>query len=891
MDVDYSIVANYHWGTINENMTEEVTDGGIILVPGPFGFGTGVYVDGGKEQCQVHGGYNEDLDSCSVNPANCLNGFTFTIWSRIVISDQDLKNMNDTDPGDLSYGTVASSGGDKEGHPGIRIYKYSVWLHALVSTGDLYWHTMIPWLTYNDTWTNIGIRWSHPTVDEEGIELFLNGEPVASASTPISVAAAKEPLSPSEMMIGCHRTADDPLYTEYITAAFDEVATWTRRINDSETLYFLGGYSAEFAGDNPEEFAEKLTGADMNDPETAATMYNGLSDMFNTEVATSNTEEVDPTSATPGTEASPTDTAPSSTAMPITKNMKVFEKFVEAFNSATDDSKVPKNIDLQLTKKIFLFIEAASTLFGESNVDKMKTLQMKKDNPGSAKMMGDLTRWIRNIMHQVIYENSTQQIEINKITKNKIVVATKRNVSEWAASNDPYITSPNYKAIGHPVGWNYPIDRAAVCIKMIDADKCGRRAVNVVILSSRTYHLMAPTKVNEARMPPSRYYVIDSRTITVDVTCDPVLNEFGGIDPTVPSCKPTPEAMKRFPVKFKLRHIITSAFKIRSLKFHQEDMDRQIEQRYCAWWNTELGDFGVWDTNGCFMLYTTETYTKCACTQLGTFSVVARKTEPKEVPPENMWLTILRYIGYCVSFLFLIMYIIIVLLSSDLKDMFHVMGVNLSVAVLLGAVFMLVSDVHSIRDDRHTCTAIGTLIHYFYQSAGAWIFTLGIASFSAITSGVIGGRLRVYIPISWGMPLISVGLTYLLFLLDLGEDPRCFISWENPAKYVFFSFQLLFVFVSLICAIVVLTNMSTPALRKDNLIDDYGSFCRGAAMVMLFFDLTWIFGFFCYVRLGFTGPDFYPIFQVLNSWTGLIIFCSLVYLQGDLRWFSLARLR
>ena len=72
---------------------------------------------------------------------------------------------------------------------------------------------------------------------------------------------------------------------------------------------------------------------------------------------------------------------------------------------------------------------------------------------------------------------------------------------------------------------------------------------------------------------------------------------------------------------------------------------------------------------------------------------------------------------------------------SDLKDQFHLMGLNLAVAVLVGAVAMVVSDLHVVRDDRHWCTAVGTIIHMFYQAAGAWVFLLGHAAFSAITSG------------------------------------------------------------------------------------------------------------------------------------------------------------
>lgn len=58
-----------------------------------------------------------------------------------------------------------------------------------------------------------------------------------------------------------------------------------------------------------------------------------------------------------------------------------------------------------------------------------------------------------------------------------------------------------------------------------------------------------------------------------------------------------------------------------------------------------------------------------------------------------------------------------------------------------------------------------------------------------------------------------MGLTYLLFLHDLGDDPRCFIAWENTPKYVFFAPQMLFVFCSFFFGTIVLCNLATPALR------------------------------------------------------------------------------
>lgn len=66
---------------------------------------------------------------------------------------------------------------------------------------------------------------------------------------------------------------------------------------------------------------------------------------------------------------------------------------------------------------------------------------------------------------------------------------------------------------------------------------------------------------------------------------------------------------------------------------------------------------------------------------------------------------------------------------------------------------------------------------------------------------------------SAGMPLVSVGCTYTFFLYDLGNDPRCFISWYDSPKKVFFAPQIVFCGVALFCALVIFFNLHTAAFR------------------------------------------------------------------------------
>ena len=73
------------------------------------------------------------------------------------------------------------------------------------------------------------------------------------------------------------------------------------------------------------------------------------------------------------------------------------------------------------------------------------------------------------------------------------------------------------------------------------------------------------------------------------------------------------------------------------------------------------------------------------------------------------------------------------------------------------------TEIASIRDDRHSNIAISVLQQYWFQTASYFIFSESFAPFRAITGGIIGGKTYAYIPISYGMPLIDTGLALYLY--------------------------------------------------------------------------------------------------------------------------------
>ena len=75
---------------------------------------------------------------------------------------------------------------------------------------------------------------------------------------------------------------------------------------------------------------------------------------------------------------------------------------------------------------------------------------------------------------------------------------------------------------------------------------------------------------------------------------------------------------------------------------------------------------------------------------------------------------------------------------------------------------------------------------------------------------------------------------------------------------------------------VVFCNIGRPAVRKTSLVEELWSVCRGLLAMVVIFCLTWSWAPLVYIRFpDLELPDFYPAFQVMNSWMGVFVFILL----------------
>ena len=146
--------------------------------------------------------------------------------------------------------------------------------------------------------------------------------------------------------------------------------------------------------------------------------------------------------------------------------------------------------------------------------------------------------------------------------------------------------------------------------------------------------------------------------------------------------------------------------------------------------------------------------------------------------------------------------------------------------------------------------------------------------FRAITQGITGGKTSSYTCIGYGCAFLNVGYTIFMHSNDYGTDPRGFIGWANQTKEPFLYAMIAAGCVSVCLCFVFLINLSFTQTRKSNIVEALAAKGQGLATTSFIFSLTWMFAYFAYWHEpDLERADSYPIFQLLNSWVGVFIFC------------------
>ena len=89
------------------------------------------------------------------------------------------------------------------------------------------------------------------------------------------------------------------------------------------------------------------------------------------------------------------------------------------------------------------------------------------------------------------------------------------------------------------------------------------------------------------------------------------------------------------------------------------------------------------------------------------------------------------------------------------------------------------TDLHNVRESEHMNLYVGLGMIYLYTSSATWIVCEAHAIFKALTSGIISGRAKIYVPFGYGTPITIIGVLFLLFANELGNFSLFFYNYLN----------------------------------------------------------------------------------------------------------------
>ena len=154
--MEYGKTSDYYWPLIGSgDQTGMVNGKEVESTAGPFGFKEAIMLK--KDHCIVKSSFVRKKDKCILNPIDCSNGLSFSIWEKVVYNEDIFDIERDHD---RKY--LLSNGGQhfkEKTTPGFSLYKIGMDIVAVVSTGKDVWELKIRGQLNNQTWVNIGVIW------------------------------------------------------------------------------------------------------------------------------------------------------------------------------------------------------------------------------------------------------------------------------------------------------------------------------------------------------------------------------------------------------------------------------------------------------------------------------------------------------------------------------------------------------------------------------------------------------------------------------------------------------------------------------------------------------------------------------------------------------------
>uniref|UniRef100_A0A3B3QSB3 Adhesion G protein-coupled receptor B2 n=1 Tax=Paramormyrops kingsleyae TaxID=1676925 RepID=A0A3B3QSB3_9TELE len=288
------------------------------------------------------------------------------------------------------------------------------------------------------------------------------------------------------------------------------------------------------------------------------------------------------------------------------------------------------------------------------------------------------------------------------------------------------------------------------------------------------------------------------------------------------------------------------------------------------------GEAGVnaWDTEGCQTLPSPAVHTKCLCSKISSFAVLAQL--PKDqltlnlVGPSSMP-SVPLMVGCGISFTaLLVLLLIYAVFWRYIRSERSIILVNFCLSILASNVLILVGQAQTLS--KGLCAMTAAFLHFFFLASFCWVLTEAWQSYMAVT-GKMRSRLirKRFLCLGWGLPAlvvaVSVGFTRAR---GYGTPNYCWLSLEGGLLYAFVGPAAVIVLVNMLIGIVVFNKL----MARDGISDKSKKQRAGASLwsscvVLPLLALTWMSAVLAITDRRSTL--FQVLFAVFDSVQGLVV--------------------
>uniref|UniRef100_A0A674NAH4 Adhesion G protein-coupled receptor B2 n=1 Tax=Takifugu rubripes TaxID=31033 RepID=A0A674NAH4_TAKRU len=237
----------------------------------------------------------------------------------------------------------------------------------------------------------------------------------------------------------------------------------------------------------------------------------------------------------------------------------------------------------------------------------------------------------------------------------------------------------------------------------------------------------------------------------------------------------------------------------------------------CVVWDYGNPEAGAenWGTEGCQTLASTTVHTKCLCSRISTYSVLAQQAKDPDMGPVSMP-SVPLMVGCGVSCTaLLILLLIYTAFWRYIRSERSIILVNFCLSILASNLLILVGQSQTLS--KGLCTVTAAFLHFFFLASFCWVLTEAWQSYLAIL-GKMRPRLirKRFLCLGWGLPAlvvaVSVGFTRAR---GYGTASYCWLSLEGGLLYAFVGPAAVIVLVNMLIGIVVFNKL----MSRDGISD------------------------------------------------------------------------